>query len=107
MPSENVTGNETAIPIQLSGFSDLDDSEKAAINKIISGYVKRYKEITLNMQRLDLHLKKIHAQEKSEKYQIDAKLRDSGKVFGASLVGRHLLTAVDEVLKKIEHEISK
>ena len=107
MPSKNIRGNETDIPIQISGFSELDDSEKVAINKIIANYVSRYKEITLNMQRLELHLKKIHAQEKSEKYQIDAKLRDSGKVYGASLVGRHLLTAVDDVLKKIENEISK
>ena len=52
-------------------------------------------------------LKKIHKKEKSEKYELHARLVDTRRHFEAHVIERNLFVALDLVLRKIEHEISK
>lgn len=91
--------------IQLTGFRDIDGSSMIVIKKIVGTYAKRIAELTKNMQTLHVTLKEVHEREKSEKYEVHAKVIDDGKVFASEIVDRNLFVAVDGVLKKLVNEL--
>ena len=91
--------------IQLSGFRVIDSSTMMLVDKIISNHVKRIGNLSKKPEYLHVTLKEIHKREKGEKYEIHAKLRDNGKIYVAQAIDRNLLTAVDEVLKKLGNEL--
>ena len=92
--------------IELSGFRDIDKASMAVLKKIIGNHVKRISELAKKFERLHITMKAVHEKEKSEKYEIHAKLLDNGKPFLAIVVERNLFVAVDEALKKVTNEIS-
>ena len=91
--------------VQLAGFRDVDSSSMAVVNKIIGNYTKRISELTKRMGTLHITLKPIHQREKSEKYEVYAKVLDNGKVYASEVVDRNLLSAIDSVLRKLVNEM--
>ena len=98
MADDNLTlgGN-----IQLTGFRDIDSSSMIVLKKIIGNYAKRIAELTKKLETLHITLKPVHQREKSEKYEVHAKVVDDGKVYASETTDRNLFVAVDNVLKKI------
>jgi hypothetical protein len=91
--------------IELSGFSNLDSGVMIILKKIVGNYAKKMSERTSDFQKLHLTMKIVHATEKSEKYEIHAKLhRDSGLLIGDH-VDHNLFVAVDNSLKGIMNAI--
>lgn len=91
--------------IELAGFRTIDSSSMIVLKKIIGNYAKRIAELTKKPQILHITLKPIHEREKSEKYEVHAKVVDNGKVYASEVIDRNLFVAVDSVLKKIVNEI--
>ena len=91
--------------IELAGFRDIDGASMVVLKKIIGNHVKRISEITQKFEKLHITLKPIHQTEKSEKYEIKAKMIDNGKAYVSEVTERNLFVAIDNVLKKIVNEI--
>ncbi len=91
--------------IQLTGFREIDSSSMIVIKKIVGNYAKRIAELTEKLEILHMTLKPIHEREKSEKYEVHAKVVDNGKVYASETTNRNLFVAVDDVLKKIVSEL--
>ena len=91
--------------IELSGFRDIDSSSMIVLNKIIGNHAKRIAELTKKLETLHITLKPVHEREKSEKYELHAKVVDNGKVFASEMTDRNLFVAVDTVLKKLVNEL--
>ena len=91
--------------IELSGFKIVDSSSMVVLKKVIDNYAKRIGELTKKMGTLHITLKPVHEREKSEKYEVHAKVVDDGKVYASKVTDRNLFVAVDNVLKKLVNEI--
>ena len=91
--------------VQLSGFKEIDSSAMTIINGIINNHLKRIGKLAKKLEYTHITLKEIHKREKGEKYEIHAKIRDDGKIYVSKVIERNLLTAVDEVLKKLGNEL--
>ncbi len=92
--------------IQLSGFRDIDGASMVVLKKIIGNYARRLSELSGKFESLHVTMKPVHETEKSEKYEIHARLIDNGKPFVSEVVERNLFIAVDSALKKIVNELS-
>ena len=92
--------------IELTGFRDIDGASMVVLKKIIGNYGRRISEVTGNFEKLSVIMKPIHEKEKSEKYEIHARLIKEGKPVVSEVVERNLFVAVDDVLKKIVNELS-
>ena len=75
------------------------------LKKIIGNHARRISELTKKLETLHITLKPVHEREKSEKYQVHAKVIDNGKVYVSELTDRNLLVVIDNVLKKIVNEL--
>lgn len=91
--------------IELTGFRAIDSSSMIVLKKIIGNHAKRISELTKKLETLHITLKSVHEREKSEKYEIHAKVIDDGKVYASEVTDRNLFAAVDSVLKKIVNEL--
>lgn len=91
--------------IQLTGFKVIDESSMIILKKVIGNYAKKIAQLTKKMEKLHITLKPVHEREKSEKYEVHAKVVDNGKVYSSEITERNLFVAVDSVLKKIVNEI--
>ena len=91
--------------IELSGFRDIDSSSMVVLKKIIGNHARRLSGLAKKMETLHITLKPIHEREKSEKYEVHAKLNDNGKIYAAESVDRNLFVAVDGVLKRMQSEM--
>ncbi len=91
--------------IELSGFRSIDPSTMSVLKKEIENHTRRIQELTKNPERLHITLKSVHEREKSEKYEVHAKLIDNGKLYVAETTERNILVAVDSVLKKLVNEL--
>lgn len=91
--------------IELSGFRSIDSSSMIVLKKIIGNYARRIVELTTKLENLHITLKPVHEREKSEKYEVHAKIIDNGKVYASETTDRNLFVAVDNVLKKIVNEL--
>lgn len=92
--------------IALSGFKDIDSASMVVLKKIVGNYARKMSEHSGKFESLHITMKPVHATEKSEKYEIHAKLIDNGKPFVSEVVERNLFVAVDNALKKIMKELS-
>lgn len=92
--------------IELTGFKDIDGASMVVLKKMIGNYMRRISEISEKSGSLHINMKTVHEKEKSEKYEIHAKLIDNGKPVVSETVDRNLFIAVDNALKKIVNEIS-
>lgn len=93
------------IQIQLAGFRDIDSSSMAIVNKNIQNHARRIAELAEKEFKLHVTLKPIHEREKSEIYDIHAKVADGGKVYASHVTDRNLLVAVDKALQKVINEM--
>jgi len=91
--------------IELTGFRDIDSSSMDVIKKNINHHARRIAELAKKFEKLHITLKPVHEREKSEKYEVHAKVIDSGKVFASKVTERNLIVAVDNVLNKIVNEL--
>ena len=97
----NMGGN-----IELTGFRDIDSSSMTVLKKIINNHAKRISHIAKKLEVLHITLKAVHEREKSEKYEVHAKIIDDGKVYASEITERNLFIAVDSALNKIIHEMN-
>ena len=92
--------------IELSGFNNLDHGILIVIKKMVGSYARKMSDISSNFEKLIITMKLVHEREKSEKYELHAKLMDNGKAVTSSTTDRNPFVAVDAALKKIISEIS-
>ncbi len=93
--------------IQLAGFRELEPASMIVLKKIVGTYARRFSTKCANFELLKLSMKKVHEQERSEKYEVRAMVVNEGKQYNAEVTERNLFFAVDSALKKVENEISK
>ena len=91
--------------IDLSGFREIDSASMIVLKKIIGNHANRIAELAKKMEVLHITLKPVHEREKSEKYEVHAKVVDGGKVYASETTDRNLFVAVDNVLKKVSNEM--
>ncbi|MEK6892311.1 MAG: HPF/RaiA family ribosome-associated protein [Nanoarchaeota archaeon] len=101
-----MTEKETVSPtIELSGFRDIDSSSREVIRANVERHVRKLSVHTKNMQNLHITLKTLHQREKSEIYDIHARLKDDGKFYVSHTTDRNLFAAIDTALEKLTHEL--
>ena len=93
--------------IELSGFNALDGGVIIVLKKIVGNYAKKMTDHSSGFEKLQLTMKIIHAKEKSEKYEVKARLRKGGNVLPAEHIDRNLFVAVDNSLKGIMSALDK
>ena len=91
--------------IELTAFRDIDSSSMVTLKKILDNYSKRIGELTKKLESIHITLKPVHEREKSEKYELHAKIINGGKVYTSEVTDRNLFAAFDAVLKKIVNEL--
>ena len=93
--------------VELIGFRDLDSSTRDLIDKNISQHLVKLDNKAEKLENLHITLKKVHVKEKSEKYEVQAKLLDNGKLYVADYTERNLLEVIDRVLEKLFNEMGE
>lgn len=93
------------VQIQLAGFRDIDSSAMEIIDKNLQHHARRIAELAEKEAKLHVTLKPIHEREKSEIYDIHAKVADGGKIYASHVTDRNLLAAVDKALQKVINEM--
>lgn len=91
--------------IELSGFRAIDGSSMIVVKKILGNHARRIAELSKKLETIHITLKPVHEREKSEKYEIHAKVIDDGKVYASEMTDRNLFVVLDSVLKKIVNEM--
>lgn len=91
--------------IELTGFRDIDGSSMIVVKKIIGNHARRVAELSKRLETIHITLKPVHEREKSEKYEVHAKVIDNGKVYASEMTDRNLFVVLDSVLKKIVNEM--
>jgi len=92
--------------IELRGFSDIDRADMTVLKKIVGNYARKMSDTAVKFENLSLSMKRVHEREKSEKYELHAKLVANGKVTASEITDRNLFFAVDAVLKKLLTSLS-
>ena len=87
--------------IELSGFREIEGGAMIILKKIIGNYAKKMADKSKNFEKLSLTVKSVHETEKSQKFELHAKLLDNGKAHTSSAVDRNIFVAVDSSLKSI------
>ena len=90
--------------ISLTGFSELEPANMIVLKKIVGNYARKMSDALKDFQKLSLTMKKIHEREKSEKYELHAKLV-ADRTYVSEVIDRNLYVAVDSALKKIMSSI--
>jgi ribosome-associated translation inhibitor RaiA len=98
---------EVTITTELTGFREIDESSMDVINKLLGSYARKMLEHTKRPGHLHVTLKKVHEREKSEKYEVHAKITDNGKMYVSEFTDRNLLSVFDTVLKKLLTELTR
>ncbi|MBI2143126.1 hypothetical protein HYU20_02180 [Candidatus Woesearchaeota archaeon] len=93
--------------VKLLGFQGINGPVISDIKLIVGKKLKRFSELCTGFEQLVLHLKKVHAQVHSEKYELHASLKDKGKLYTTTVAHKDLLLAVEAALEKLESEASK
>ena len=93
------------IQVQLAGFRDIDSSSMDIVDTNIQNHAKRIAELAEKEVKIHITLKPIHEREKSEIYDIHAKVTDGGKVYASHVTDRNLFVAVDKALQKVINEM--
>lgn len=91
--------------VEFSGFRKIDSSAMDVLKRNVSKHMHRLNELAENIQNLHITLKTVHEREKSEKYEIIAKLNNNGKIFASEVTDRNLLAAVDSALNNVISEM--
>ncbi|MEM2131312.1 MAG: hypothetical protein QXM96_00705 [Candidatus Woesearchaeota archaeon] len=92
--------------IELIGF-EREPYEMVVLKKVIGNYARKFSDFFADdYERLVLDLKQIHG-EKSNKFQINARLLTKKKQYNSEVTENNLFVCVADVLKKIEAQIQK
>ena len=93
--------------IELTGFSELEPAVMIVVKKIVGNYAKRVSNLVENFEQLHITLKEVHKSEKSQRFELHAKVLAGGQVYAAETTDINLFVTMDKVLKKVENEIQK
>lgn len=94
--------------IVLSGFKEVDKSSLVVVKKLVGNYARKINNLHGEFRKLILHVKDIHAKEKSEKYEVTGKLEfDNGDMFNSEVVDMNLFFAIDKALSILRLECEK
>ena len=93
--------------IELSGFKVVDEAEVSMVKEIIHKRMHRLMEHCKELTNIHVTLKELHKREKSEIYQIQAKVMDKGKTYASQVEDRNLMAAVDLAFDKVTHELER
>lgn len=88
--------------IELSGFKDLEPGELIVLKKIVGHFAEKFSKMHENFERLIILKKDVHKQEHSQKFEIQAKLLEGGKIHSVDSTEFNLFVALDSVMKKLE-----
>lgn len=93
--------------IKLTGFKEIDPGSMVILKKMIGNFVRHATDSYEGFEQLHMTLKEVHASEdgKSKKFQIAAKVLLGGKDYHSEVTGLNIFVTVDDVLKKIEHQM--
>ncbi len=90
--------------IELKNFKEnLEPGEITILKKLIGNKANHLGDF----KKLSLHLKDVHKKEKSQKYQINAKIDFDNKSYEAESTNFNLFFAVNEVLDKLKIEVDR
>jgi hypothetical protein len=89
--------------IQLTGFRDLDSATMVVVKKMVGNFV-RHVGTHDDFKNFHLTLKKVHQREKSELYELHAKL-NADRLYTSEVVDRNLMVGLDAVMKKVERSM--
>ena len=103
MPEETL---ELGGNIVLTGFQALDRDTMVVLKKIVGNYARKFSDKSKGFEQLSLRMKLIHAQEHSEKYELNGMVVVNGKQYTSEITDKNLFFAVDKVFKKIEAMIN-
>lgn len=92
--------------IELKGFGSLDKPSLVIVKKIIGNYAKKFSEKDKDFSKVTLTLKGVHEREGGGKVEVQGKLITGGRTANAEVIERNLFSAIDNILKKLEHEIA-
>ena len=93
--------------VKLLGFHEMDEAAIEDVKLIAGKRLKRFSELCSGFEQVVLHLKKVHAQQHSEKYEIHARLTAKGTTYTSTTTDFNLMVAVEQVIARIESEVSK
>ena len=93
--------------IDLSGFSKVDRANMIIVKKIVGSYAKKLFEHGSNVDKISVHLKEIHHEQGHGKFEVHAKVVVEGRPTTSETINNNLFFALDEVLKKVESQLSK
>ena len=91
--------------IELSGFSELDGGVMIILKKIVGNYARKMSDRFSDFEKLQLHVKTVRVKEKSEIYEMHAKMLRGGDIIVGDATDRNLFVAVDVSLKGIMNSI--
>lgn len=91
--------------ISLSGFRDLEPGSMTIIKKVVGTFAKKISEKHADFEKLAVAMKKVHAQENSEKYEVHARLHIKGQSFFAEDTDKNIFFVLDKVLKRVEEQV--
>ena len=93
--------------IELSGFSEVKASEKAAADLIIGHYVKRLSSRCEKMEKLHVTMKGVHTGTTKKKVEVHGRLIDNGRSYTSEVVDHDLLICLDRALQKLENAVAR
>lgn len=93
--------------IELVGFKELDKGSMVILKKMVGSYARKMSDFSQNFEKLTVHMKSVHEKEKSEKFQLQGKLVDNGKVMNSEITDRNLFFATDKILNNLVSEQQK
>ena len=93
--------------ISLSGFKDIDRAVLIDVKKLVGSYARKFSDQLAGFQRIHVNLKKVHAREKSEIYELQGRLTVDGKTHAVESEDRNLFSCLGSVLRKLETLVQK
>lgn len=85
--------------IQLSGFSNLDQSKMIVIKKMVGNHVKRLDTSKIKVLLLKLTLKTVHS---DKQFEIHGHLETNGKVYKSEAIDHNIFFSLNKVLNGLE-----
>ncbi len=102
-----IDAKEVGGSVKVTGFGILDSPSMTVAKKIIDTYAKKYNDFSQDIREIHVTLKPLHEREKSEKYQIDARVQAKGKIYAAEHIDRNVFVALDKAMGKVQLSMSK
>lgn len=93
--------------IELSGFGEVNASEKEAADRIIGNYVKRLSDRCEKLEKLHVTIKGVHTGTTQKKVEVHGKLIDNGRSYTSEVVDHDVLVCLDKALQKLENAVAR